>query len=320
MKVSVIIPNYNRADVIGLTLERLCQQTIAVDQFEVIVVDDGSQDQSSKIIASFQVRLNLQYVYQQNKGVAAARNLGVSQAKGYIIIFLDCDEMPETNFLEQHWKAHQANPHCLVNGQIRTWPNPQRPWYDQVIDPDSVMSYGNLSGSIPFYLAIGGNLSIQRDSFLDLGGFDEEFPGAGCEETEFVYRATQAGYSFLYCQAAITYHNHPRSLNQRINQQRTHMRSLALLIQKHPELQFKIPDLDNYFHIFHLPRNKYSFIKRIRFSFFAWSPLRALLTGGIRILNYTEKYPRLIKFMYWRLVFGWCTVGFREGLKQYGRR
>jgi glycosyltransferase involved in cell wall biosynthesis len=315
--ISVVLPSYNRADVIGMTLERLCHQTIATDRFEVIVVDDGSKDQSSDIVITYQDRLNIKYYYQNNKGVAAARNLGVYHAEGWIIVFLDCDEMPEVDFLEQHEQMHQENPRCLINGQVRSWPNPQGPWYDRVIDPDSVLNYGEVSGTIPFYLAIGGNLSVQTQAFSELGGFDEEFPGSGGEETEFVYRATLEGYPFKYCPEAITYHNHPRTIKQRISQQSTHARSLALLIQKHPEIQFEIPDADDYFPVFYTPRKRFSYIKRLRKSFYAMSPVRTIISGGLNYLNRKEKYPRLVKFLYWRLIFGRRTIGFREGLKQH---
>jgi glycosyltransferase involved in cell wall biosynthesis len=93
--VSIIIPTYNAADYILVTLKSIFEQTYR--NWEIIIIDDGSTDQTSEKIATFLSSNNIFYFFQENQGVAAARNYGISKAKGELIAFLDADDywMPE---------------------------------------------------------------------------------------------------------------------------------------------------------------------------------------------------------------------------------
>ena len=94
--ISIIIPNYNRAELIGFTLQNMLHQTVLPD--EIIVIDDGSTDNSVEIIKSFGNRVKL--LKQKNQGPGAARNLGLSVAKGEFIQFMDSDDLMSLNKLE----------------------------------------------------------------------------------------------------------------------------------------------------------------------------------------------------------------------------
>jgi glycosyltransferase involved in cell wall biosynthesis len=94
-KVSVIIPTYNRADLISEAIQSVLDQTFT--DFEIIVIDDGSTDNTSEIITAFPVR----YFYQENQGVAAARNKGIELSHGEYIAFLDSDDILMNNALEK---------------------------------------------------------------------------------------------------------------------------------------------------------------------------------------------------------------------------
>ncbi|MBM4140170.1 MAG: glycosyltransferase family 2 protein [Nitrospira sp.] len=89
--VSVIIPAYDNAPFIKFALESLFQQTYPQEKIEIIVIDDGSTDNTNEILNEY--RKKIIYVHQENKGVASARNRGMSLAKGEVIIFLDADDM-----------------------------------------------------------------------------------------------------------------------------------------------------------------------------------------------------------------------------------
>src|ERR1041385_3598936 len=100
--ISIIIPCYNAANYIGETLNSILQQD--QENFEVIVIDDGSTDESKQRIESFNDK-RIIYKYQNNQGVSAARNKGMNFAKGAYIVFFDADDMMTSNFLSARYNA-----------------------------------------------------------------------------------------------------------------------------------------------------------------------------------------------------------------------
>jgi glycosyltransferase involved in cell wall biosynthesis len=98
-RVSVIIPAYNAAEHISGALESIFDQTFR--DFEVIVVDDGSTDNTKEVVRAFQGKENVRYFYQRNGGQSSARNLGVREARGEYLAFLDADDLWMPEFLER---------------------------------------------------------------------------------------------------------------------------------------------------------------------------------------------------------------------------
>ena len=94
---SIIIPCYNRAGIIERALKSLSIQTF--QDFEIIIIDDGSTDNSKEIIAPYLTNSQVNYYYQDNEGVCSARNFGAKKAKGEYLIFLDSDDEVEKNWL-----------------------------------------------------------------------------------------------------------------------------------------------------------------------------------------------------------------------------
>ncbi len=102
--ISVVIPTFNRGNIIAETIQSVLRQTHR--NTEIIVVDDGSNDNTQDILRAYGNKLRC--VYQNNQGVAAARNYGISMARGEYIAFLDSDDVYESAFLEEHLKCLQA--------------------------------------------------------------------------------------------------------------------------------------------------------------------------------------------------------------------
>lgn len=98
--VSVIIPTYNKAFYLNLTLAAYTIQTYK--DFEIIIVDDGSIDNTPQIVKKYSLQLNIKYIYQQNQGIARARNVALARAKGDIIIHVDDDRIPNSVFIQKH--------------------------------------------------------------------------------------------------------------------------------------------------------------------------------------------------------------------------
>jgi GT2 family glycosyltransferase len=317
--VSVVVPTYNRANAIALTLQHLAGQSLPPGRFEVFVVDDGSTDSTAQVVTGREIPFDLTYVQQQNRGAAAARNLGVQETDSELILFLDSDVVPDVRLLETHVTAHQDPDKQLIVGRVKPWPRADTPWHERIVDSESAtMDYGQQERALPFFMALGGNFSVTREAFQCIGGYDESFPAAGCEETEFAYRASLAGYKLCYQPGAVGYHNHPRTLGQRCQQQAAHMRSMALLITKHPELQTVIYGVDALMPLWASPRSARGMWRRGRASLLGLAPTRFILFQGLSVLDRLQRWPRLASFMFWRLLAGWGQAGFREGLAQYG--
>lgn len=102
-KMSVIIPTYNKAFYLDLTLKGFEFQTF--QSFEIIIIDDGSNDTTKQIVAKYSKVMDIQYLYQKNKGRAKAKNLGIQHIRGEIVVFNDDDRIPKSTYLEMHYKG-----------------------------------------------------------------------------------------------------------------------------------------------------------------------------------------------------------------------
>lgn len=124
---SIIVPTYNRAHLIGITLDSILSQ--AYENFEVICADDGSTDNSKEVIQAYiEKDTRVKYHYQMNKGRSEARNLGVLHSKNEWLCFLDSDDIYFNNHLSTFVKMMEQNPHqkafaseLLYNGKVRQY-------------------------------------------------------------------------------------------------------------------------------------------------------------------------------------------------------
>ncbi len=109
IKISVIIPTFNRNNLLKKSLKSLSEQSLNRNEYEVIICDDGSYESAVTIVKEFENKLNIKYCYHSNKGyrVALARNEGIYLAKGEICAFIDCGMIVIPEFLENHLKLHK---------------------------------------------------------------------------------------------------------------------------------------------------------------------------------------------------------------------
>jgi glycosyltransferase involved in cell wall biosynthesis len=175
--VSVIMPIYNGEQYVAQALESLCRD--AYRPIEVIAVDDGSSDNSARIIRQY---ANVLYVYQANEGVAAARNKGITFSRGEIIAFLDCDDIWMPNRLTATVSFFQQHPETgYVLGKQMMF-----------VDPDCDVPRWIKSEWLtdPQDASNTGVLAARRVTFDLVGLFNKEIVG---EDTEWLLRANEAG-------------------------------------------------------------------------------------------------------------------------------
>lgn len=197
--VSIVIPSYNRRSSLERLLDALAQQTCGNSEFEVIVVDDGSTDGSIEAVRERQSLYALRVITQQHAGPAEARNRGVADAQGALILFLDDDVVPRSSLIQEHLAAHAATANAVVIGPMSPpgdWPRPiWVRWEEDKLDKqyrDMVNGKWKPTGR-QFYT---GNASLTRSRFMQSGGFDTHFKRA--EDVELGYRLADAGAQFVF--------------------------------------------------------------------------------------------------------------------------
>ncbi|HDY70694.1 MAG TPA: glycosyltransferase [Nitrospirae bacterium] len=203
---SVIVPAYNADRTISKCLSSLTNQSISQDAYEVIVVDDGSTDKTPDIIRQFQVR----YLFQENSGPATARNKGAEEAKGEIILFTDSDCVPQSNWIEEMTKPFDDPEVMAVKGGYRT---EQRSLTARFAQIEFEERFEMLKKSESIDMVDTYSAGFRRSVFLSLGGFDQSFPVANNEDTDFSYKMSDAGHKMVFNPDAVVLHlNHPDSI------------------------------------------------------------------------------------------------------------
>jgi glycosyltransferase involved in cell wall biosynthesis len=101
LKITALICTYNRADLLAEVLASLELQSIPQSMFEIVIIDDGSVDQTAAVVNAYEQRLPIRYFYQENSGLAAAKNYGVTQTRAPIVVFMDDDDIASARLLEE---------------------------------------------------------------------------------------------------------------------------------------------------------------------------------------------------------------------------
>lgn len=225
--LSVIMPTYNQVKCLELTLGSLVRQTAGRDEFEVIVVDDASAQDVRAVVRRYEADLPLRYVRQEtNRGRSAARNLGVAQSRAEWLLLMDADSYAAPDLVERHLRRPGDTRPAVVFGR-RVEPS----WGTFTRLPHAVPDEGDLlpmegdhrdlpepdgSGAFDVYrrtawmFGFTHNLSLPRDLYEAVGGFDEAFVQWGYEDTDFTYRIYRHfgrdNRHFRYDPDAVCYH------------------------------------------------------------------------------------------------------------------
>jgi len=240
-KMSVVIPTYNRMDILKMTLDALAAQTsIGRDEYEVVVVDDGSTDGTVDFLKGYRPAIEFTALFMSHGGPARARNAGVDRAVGEYVVFIGDDTIPAGDFLARHFDAHRAHPHDAVVG-FTTW-DPRcgvTPFMRFLETSGLQFSYGGLvdGQEIDYNRFYTSNVSLHRDIFL-VERFDDRFPYAAFEDIEYGYRLMKRGIRSYYAAGAQCRHFHHYPDESRIIARQEQVAcSMLYFIEKHPELR-----------------------------------------------------------------------------------
>lgn len=243
IKISIIVPTYNRLQWLKLCLKALKNQTIIPEKFEVLIVVDGSK-QIANIkyhIASILRKFNYQILTQPHRGVAAARNLGIKKAKGKVVLLMSDDILACKNLIQEHLNFHQKYPadNIAVLGYV--------PWHPQLklnlflewlYFSGLQADYNSLKDEevVSFKCFYTSNVSLKKDFLLENGVFDENFKAA-YEDTELSYRLKQKGLKIIFCKKALAYNLYPLTLPEFLSKMEATGKAGRFLFQKHPKLK-----------------------------------------------------------------------------------
>jgi len=229
--LSVVIPAYNQARFLRHSLEALRNQTLPADLYEVIVVDDGSTDETAVVAAaeeaaSRQIRL---VRHERNRGRSAARNSGVRAARGDLVVLLDGDVLVRPDFLAYHLDTHRRSGRpVLCRGPVLDIPDERIPDPLPIVPPS------------PAYLTTA-NASLPREELLAAGLFDEAFPAYGWEDFDLGFRLQRRGLRRVFRREAIAFHVLPifdaAGFADALRKEEDRARTAVYLYRKHPHWQ-----------------------------------------------------------------------------------
>lgn len=212
-QVSVVVPTFNRVARLRHVIHALEQQDFSKDDYEIIVVSDGSSDGTEDYFAQLSLKKSVRCFSQANRGPAAARNFGVEKALGEIVVFIDDDVVAHSSLLSEHIRTHlSAAREVVVVGPLLSPEGfemaPWVHWEQEML----MKQYRALLAGVwqpsarQFYT---GNASVRRCHILAAGGFDENFRRA--EDVELAYRLADRGLEFVFNMDAVGRHFAERS-------------------------------------------------------------------------------------------------------------
>jgi len=204
VRASIVIPAYNAEKLLPECLRSLADQTVPRDQYEVIVVDDGSTDGTAKAAGSFP---GVRVVSQKNQGPAAARNLGAREARADIVLFTDSDCVPERDWVERMLEPFAGDP--KLAGDKGRYLTRQRELAARFVQAEYQDKYRLLEKHREIDFIDTYSAGFRREAFLRYGGYDTSFPVACAEDVELSFRMSNGGERMVYVPGAVVYHRHP---------------------------------------------------------------------------------------------------------------
>jgi glycosyltransferase involved in cell wall biosynthesis len=307
-KVSVVIPTYNSANYLSDAIDSVMNQTVQC--FEIIVVDDGSFDDTKNILTPY--LKDIRYFYQDNAGSAKARNVGINAAKGEWIAFLDSDDYWENNHIEMMVSKHKKNPEAdLIYGGKR--------WVDQ---------YGNQIKDVPLqtvypegwifselfydnYISTSSTVFARRSVLIDLCGFNEQPVFRNAQDYDMWLRLAANSMIVSIPELAVKYrrHDNNKTLNtaRRVRGVLSALNNAVFMIKANKVHQNNHPEQIK------ISKRMKTVYKNFSFGLFYaenYKEVRKIGFDGI-----TKGYFSLNLIMIWCL--SWMRPEFINGLRKY---
>ena len=234
MDITVQICSRNRKDLLKRALEALFVQTYPFDKFEIIIVDDGSEDGTSEMVKELVEKspCSLVLITQPHSGLAVGRNAAIRKATGEIIIFIDDDIIADPNFVEEHKKSHDKHPKSIIRG-----------WVNHTANLDKRVPKFTMADISTSYFWTS-NVSVAKKYLVEVGLFDEDFKEYGWEDLELGRRLKKCGLIRRYNNKALVFHykGHwkKKDIPRLIEQAKAKARTAIVFIEKDKALKVRL--------------------------------------------------------------------------------
>jgi glycosyltransferase involved in cell wall biosynthesis len=234
LRFSIIIPVYNRPKEIDELLESLVKQDFQ-DNFEVIIIEDGSQNSSEEIVRNYEEKLNLQYFYKDNSGAGASRNFGMQRATGNYFIILDSDVIVPPQYLLEVEKALKERYTDAFGG-----PDAAHHSFTSLqkainYSMTSVLTTGGIRGKkkgVGKFQPRSFNLGLSQIAFSKTQGFSKMKTG---EDIDLTFRLWENGFETQLIENAFVYHKRRSTIKQFFKQTFSFGTARPILNKKYPE-------------------------------------------------------------------------------------
>ena len=324
--VSIIVPSFRRPDVLCLTLRALSSLNYPANKHEVIVVDDGSGDETTEVVRAAQAECErVRYREQPNSGVATARNNGARAAAGEYLIFIDDDIVVEPDFINHHLRVMREFDRCFVNGRWEFTPDfeaalQETPFGRFRLGIEQWIKQGEpkkpLHGSyLETESATAQNLGVRAEDYWKVGGFDEDFPYAGREDQEFSMRAAKAGYRFIRDESLHVLQDDRRlTLRQFCGRKQRDAVTVVLLASKYPQwMNAPMVAENSLVHVGDSPRTR---MKKACKRILSMRPALEALHSVIAMSERIGLGDRVLHKFYWMMCGLYIYVGVQQGFRQ----
>jgi glycosyltransferase involved in cell wall biosynthesis len=238
IEISVVTPTRNRAAVLVKCLRSLMAQSLAADQYEVIVVDDGSTDATAAALdvarreSPCEIRA---FRRTARAGIPAARNLAIREARGELIVFVDSDELAPQRFLAAHLDCHsRSRADIICRGPVITTQSLEQPFDSR--------GAGVMDLSISYFDT--DNASVRRSVLFRAGLFDESLQPFGWEGLDLGFRLKALGIRRVYRRDALIYHFRPplsqETLEAMLGKEAERAKTARRFYEKHPTFEGRL--------------------------------------------------------------------------------
>jgi len=240
LDASVVVVSYNRKRFLERCLECLFRQDYPKDKYEIILVDDGSSDGTERMVREKKSPCRLKYLsHPERLGQSKARNKGIWEAQGDIIIFIDSDAFAPPWFIREHIKTHRKDSHLIADG-----PAINITGENNLLNPPFNCLRVKTFAFFDFWGAsfITANTSCSRENLIKAGGFDEDFgKGFGWQDRELGLRLRNMGLKRVKNRRAYVLHYQAEesSLSQLAQKRKDRGENAVLYYKKHPASKIK---------------------------------------------------------------------------------
>ena len=240
MQISVVIPSFNRRTTLEWVLPSLLEQSLAPEHYEILLCDAGSSDGTGELAEKLDPgHTRIRFLPGGDSGRSGARNRGIVEARGPLVLFTDADIIADARLLESHMERHRRNPgNAVVGCEIQV--NSLEEYERFRVNPAQHARHKPTRQKLPWHYFLTGNASLTRAHLMEVGCFDEGFQGYGHEDLELGYRILKKGMTIYYAPEAIDYHWHPVPFAEQCSKMRLAGRSTVRFYRKHKDLRIPL--------------------------------------------------------------------------------